>query len=59
MLGKGLAGDFIGEIGAFVEAHEGGIDIGQVTFDGIEVEWALMLVHKLSVGDRALVSSMQ
>ena len=44
-----LACDFIGPVGIGIEAHERCIDIGQVLFDGIEVERALMCVHALIV----------
>ena len=44
-----FARDFIGPVGIGIEAHERSIDIGQVLFDGIEVERALMCVHALIV----------
>ena len=47
---KGLASDFVGEIGVCIEARERCINIGQVLFNGIEIEGALVGIHACIVG---------
>ena len=40
-----LTGDLVGPVGASVQALEGGVDVGQILCDGVQVEGALFDVH--------------
>ena len=59
VLAEGFPSDFIGPVGVGVEPGKGCVHIGQILFDGVKVEGALMWVHAFIVGDRALVASME